>query len=347
MKTIDATVDSGTLVKQRGGLIFRIVPTVWVGIPLLLVISGLASFSLSNYSIFILNTCLLASMGALALNVQLGTTGQVSMGNSAFLAVGAFGTVIAGRAGVGWPWDVLVGAVVAALAGLIIGVPALRLKGLYLSLATIAAFFIVYFLCSQYQKNTTGEGGFTLPPVLTGPTYRYSQLSWTWLLTVILCVLVLGASLMTKGKTGRALRIIRDHQLAAPAFGVRVVRYKLLVFGLGFGIIGLQGGLAAHYLATLTINSFTLTLAISYLAMVIIGGLDSVAGAVLGAVVVTVLPALTTNLLQRGGGSSVAGPQISLIVYGLLVIVFVTSSAGGIAGWLRSSWRLLERRIAR
>jgi len=162
-------------------------------------------------------------------------------------------------------------------------------------------------------------------------------------------VVIIGASVITKGKVGRSLRIIRDHELAAPAFGVNVTRNKLIVFGLGFAVIGLQGGLTAYYSGLVTIDSFTLLLTIQYLAMVIIGGLDSIPGAVIGAFIVTILPTLITNLLSSslGAAATVKGPQIATIVYGVLVIIFVTSSAGGIVGWTRSIQRLILRKMDR
>jgi branched-chain amino acid transport system permease protein len=321
---------------------------LWGGLLLLAVVTVVVTQALSDYNIFLYNTCLLVAMGAIALNVQLGTAGQVSLGNGAFLAVGAFVTAALSRAGIGFPWSVLIAAVVSGAAGLLIAIPALRLKGLYFALATVSAFFIVYFFCNSYQTNTVGESGFSFAPVFPALSYHGVQTAWAWLLTGVLAVVVIGASVMTKGKTGRSLRIIRDHELAAPAFGVRVVRAKLLVFGLGFAVIGLQGGLTAYYTGLVTVDSFTLTLSVQYLAMVIIGGLDSIPGAVIGAAIVTILPTLTTNLMQGSlSNATVQGPQIAVVIYGALVIVFVTSSAGGIAGWARSVRQLAARRLGR
>jgi branched-chain amino acid transport system permease protein len=324
------------------------VASVWVGLLLLVLATAIVSQTMSDFNIFVFNTCLLASMGAIALNVQLGTTGQVSLGNAAFLAVGAFTTAALSDAGIGFPWSILVAAVISGAVGLVIAVPALRLRGLYFALATVSAYFIIYFFCNRYQTSTVGEAGFQFPPVFTA-SYHDLQAMWAWLLTAVLAVVIIGASVITKGKVGRSLRIIRDHELAAPAFGVNVTRNKLIVFGLGFAVIGLQGGLTAYYSGLVTIDSFTLLLTIQYLAMVIIGGLDSIPGAVIGAFIVTILPTLITNLLSSslGAAATVKGPQIATIVYGVLVIIFVTSSAGGIVGWTRSIQRLILRKMGR
>ena len=324
------------------------VTSLWGGLLLLVVATVIVSQVMSDYNIFVYNTCLLASMGAIALNVQLGTTGQVSLGNGTFLAVGAFITAALSNAGIGFPWSVLVAAVASGAAGLLIAVPALRLKGLYFALATVSAFFIVYFICNSYQTDTVGEAGFSFASVFPTLSYHGVQTTWAWLLTGVLAVVIIGASVMTKGKVGRSLRMIRDHELAAPAFGVNVVRSKLLVFGLGFAVIGLQGGLTAYYSGLVTVDSFTLTLTIQYLAMVIIGGMDSIPGAVIGAFIVTILPTLTTNLLQGSlSNATVQGPQFAVIIYGALVIIFVTSSAGGIVGWVRSIRQMALRKLGR
>jgi branched-chain amino acid transport system permease protein len=322
--------------------------SLWGGVLLLILVTVIVGAAMSDYNIYVYNTCLLAAMGAIALNIQLGTAGQVSLGNGAFLAVGAFTTAALSQTGIGFPWSVLIAAVASGAAGLLIAIPALRLKGLYFALATVAAFFIVYFICNNYQTSTVGEAGFSFPSVFPTSSYHGVQTSWSWLLTGILAVVIIGASVMSQGKTGRSLRIIRDHELAAPAFGVNVVRSKLLVFGLGFAVIGLQGGLTAYYTGLVTVDSFTLTLSIQYLAMVIIGGMDSILGAIIGAFIVTILPTLTTNVLQGTlSNATVQGPQIAVIIYGALVIFFVTSSAGGIVGWGRSIRRRAVQKLAR
>ncbi|MTD55445.1 branched-chain amino acid ABC transporter permease [Amycolatopsis pithecellobii] len=320
----------------------------WVGIPLLLLITGLAVLILPNYTLYVFNLCLLASMGAVALNLQMGTTGQVSLGNSAFLALGAFTAAGVVRSGFGFPGDVIVAVVVAGVIGLLIGFPAVRLKGLYFALATVSAYFIVYFFCSEFQRATVGEAGFRLPTaMLRGEFPRDTTMRWSWLLTGVVCVVVLLCSVLSRGKSGRALRMVRDHERAAPTFGISAMRSKLLVFGVGFGIIGLQGALAAHYAQFATVSSYTLLLTVQYVAMVVIGGPDSIAGTIVGAFFVTCLPVLATAVLRGSIGSSATtlGPQIALILYGVLVILVVTRMPGGIAAGLRRAYRIARHHV--
>jgi branched-chain amino acid transport system permease protein len=124
----------------------------------------------SSYAIFVLDTILLSAIGAMALDLLMGTGGQVSIGNAAFLAGGAFATVWASRAGVPFPFDVIIAGIVCAVGGLIVGLPALRIRGMYLALATLAAFYLADFIGQKYQSDTVGAAGFLLKPCSPGPS---------------------------------------------------------------------------------------------------------------------------------------------------------------------------------
>ncbi len=294
-----------------------------------------------SFNLFLFNSCLLACIGAIGLNVLMGTAGLVSMGNAAFLAVGAFSTVFFIRAHVPFPVNVLGGAVISAIFGLAFGVPALRLRGLSLALATLAAHFIVVYLGNEYEGRVPGarDAGFIFPSLFLSHGLVAQQQYWAWLLFGVVSATILVSSALTRAKTGRAWRLLREHEGVAAAMGVSVVRYKLQAFVVSSFLIGLEGGLTALLSGSVTTDAFTLLLAITYIAMILIGGLDSIAGAVIGAFIIASLPILAPRWVGHIIGPSqgaLKGPQIAQIVYGVLIIFFITRSPNGIVGWTRA-----------
>jgi branched-chain amino acid transport system permease protein len=288
----------------------------------------------SSYSIYIVDTILLSAIGAMALDLLMGTGGQVSIGNAAFLAGGSFATVWASRAGAPFPLDVIIGGAVCAAAGLIVGLPALRIRGMYLALATLAAFYLAYFVGLKYQDNTVGAAGFFLKPVFTG-TIGQQSASWAWLLFGVVVATMILISWLRSGRSGRAWRMIRDHEIAASAMGIPVARYKLALFVISSAIIGIQGGLTAHFTGTVSYDSFTLTLSISVIAMILIGGLDSQAGPLIGAAVVTTMPIFVPdviNLFVSSSNASQDASNYSEVVYGLLIMIFMIKAPKGLVG---------------
>jgi branched-chain amino acid transport system permease protein len=300
-----------------------------------------------SFYLYVYNTGLLTLIGVLALNLLMGTAGQVSVGNAGFLAVGGFVTVAALRAGVPFPADVVVAVVVSGAVGVLAGIPAIRLKGLYLALSTLAAFYLILDLATRYQDNTVGSTGFIVPTLFASAGSTSAQRYWAILLTgvSVACLCIVAA--LTRGMLGRGWRLLRDHPAAAAPLGIPATKYKLLAFAVSSAMIGLQGGLLAHFTGDVTTDNYTLSLAITYLAAVLIGGQDSLAGSIVGAALITSLPYLTPNivLLVAGSAQSVEyGAQYSEILYGLLIIIFVTLSRDGIVGWVRVADRRLRQR---
>jgi len=313
----------------------------WFGVLALGLITLLITSTQATLNVYILNSVLLAMLGAIALNVLMGTAGQPSIGNAAFLAVGGFVTMFLIYEEIAvFPWTVVIAALVSVVVGLVIGLPALRLQGLHLILATLAMHFIVIFFATRYQQNTVGASPFVTRPEFADLGRDGMQVRWAWLLFAIVAVVVLAASRLVRERSGRAWRLVRDHELIAPTLGIRPTRYKLVAFALSSGLIGVQGALLAHFTGSVTVEAFTLALAIQYLAMVLIGGLDSIPGAMIGAAIVVYIPNKMPDLVGIVIGTenaAVKGPQISLILYGILIIVFITSSPQGVIGWLRGS----------
>jgi branched-chain amino acid transport system permease protein len=235
---------------------------------------------------------------------------------------------------------------------MIVGIPALRLRGLHLALATLAAFFIVTYLATEYQSKAKGDnsGGFVISPLFQSKGLVGGQKYWAITLLVLTAVLVVALNRLVQYRSGRAWRMIRDHELAAPALGIAVTRSKLSVFALTSALIGLEGGLVAHFTGSVDVDEFTLALAISYIAMIVVGGLDSIIGALLGAGIITAFPTVVPKIMgafigsQRAASTSAA---LSEIGYGLLVVVFVTSSPRGVVGWFARAKNRLPALMAR
>jgi branched-chain amino acid transport system permease protein len=295
----------------------------------------------TSYSLFILNSILLAIIGSSALNLLQGTAGQISIGNGAFLCVGAFASVVALRSGIGYPYDLLFAIVVGALLGALVGLPAIRIRGFYLAFATLAAQFIFTQLAETYQTHEVGSSGFIVPLQFTSETLEGQQRSWAYVLVGFAIVTLIIVRWLTTFRLGRAWRLIRDHETIAPSLGIPVTQYKLAAFMISSALISLEGGLTAHLSGYVSSDSFTLALAISYLAMVMIGGQDSIMGSVIGAIVVTSLPYVTENVMSGVASNSQYAPQFSEILYGGLIVVFIVFSTAGIAGWFRKGFDLV------
>jgi branched-chain amino acid transport system permease protein len=311
-------------------------------------LTGWAVLHLTSFRLFIYNGILLAMVGAVALNLLMGVAGQASIGNAAFLAVGGFSTVVFERAGLNPVLGIVAAALVAAAVGLVVGLPALRIVGIYLVLATLAAHFIVLFFAERYQTDEKAVAGFQVAPFFHGHGQLAEQRSWAWLLTGLVGIVVIIVALVSHGRAGRAWRMVRDHEIAAPALGIEVRHFKLSAFVLSSAIIGMQGAFAAHLTSSVSSDSYTLAIAIAYIAMIVIGGLDSIPGALLGAVIITWLPTLIPVVVERvtgsAGSSSIHAPRIAQIVYGLFIVVFVTLSSGGIVGWFKTARRRIHAR---
>jgi len=269
----------------------------------------------------------------LSLNLIVGYTGLPALGHAAFSCIGAYtSSLLALNMGVS-PWmGLLIGACVAALSGIIIGYPAVRLKGDYLALATFGLGVIVYSVAKNWVSLTRGPMGL---PGIPGFSVFGFQLSgiWSYLLLVsafvIVTVFVIGR--IVNSPFGRILRSIREDEIASEALGKDTTRYKLLVFIIGAFFAGIAGSLYAHYITFIDPSSFTVMESITILLMVIFGGMGSIRGSIVGAVILVVLPELLRFL---GMPSSIAAPMRQMI-YGLLLVVLMIKRPQGIMGEYR------------
>lgn len=314
-----------------------------------------------------------AAVGAIGINLLTGATGQLSMGHAFFLAVGSYSYVYFssapghGLGGLGLPTPVaaVLAVLAAGVAGGVFSPIAGRLKGAYLGIATLALIFLGQHLLFNAAPVTGGYNGRPVPPMeLFGLVFAdspalvvaqvpFGALERLWFLG--LAVLV-GAALFARGvlagRPGRAMNTIRDHEIAAGVMGVPVARYRAGVFVLSSMYGGLAGVLLALVFQRTVPEYFGILLSLDYLAMIVIGGLGSVAGAVIGAVFVSLLPQLLTRysdalpLVAEPGAGGVSPAEAARILYGAAVVVIVLFLPGGLVSLTGRLRHGVNRRIA-
>ena len=293
---------------------------------------------LNSYWLGIVNTILIAVIGAVGLNILVGFTGQISLGQGGFLAVGAFtSALLSTRAGLPVPLSLIAAVLVTAAVGAMFGLPALRLKGLYLAIATLASQEIILFVVKRWGFLTEDKGYVDVPRlnILGWQIERETfETQWYWVLVPIAVLAVLAARNIFRTGLGRSFMAVRDQDIAAEAIGVNLTRAKVTAFAVSSGFAGLAGGLAANYTEIVTWERYTLDVSVLYLAMIIVGGLGSVAGSVYGAVFMMLLPPILTEV--AGKLESTAPflkdqlPAIKNAVFGLAIIVFLLVEPRGL-----------------
>ena len=293
-------------------------------------------FMASPYWLNLANQIAIATISAIGLNILVGYTGQISLGQGAFMAIGAYSTaLLTARLGLPFFISIPIACLITAGVGLIFGLPSLRLKGLYLAMATLAAQVIVEWLITHWTGLTGGTEAVVIPaPTLFGLRLN-TDFRFYWIAIATAGLTALFAANLFRSKVGRAFVAIRDQDIAAEVIGVDVFRYKLLAFATSSFIAGLAGAMLANYRTIISWERFTIETSIFYLAVIIIGGLGTVNGAFFGAAFMTLLPALINNL---GRGLQTAAPAIANLlpavqqgIYGLVIILFLIVEPQGLA----------------
>lgn len=296
-------------------------------------------FIMDNYWMSVINGILIAVIGAVGLNILVGYTGQISLGQGGFLAVGAYTSVIlSDRIGLPTPLAIAFAVLMTAVVGAFFGLPGLRLKGLYLAIATLASQKIIEFVIRRWDWLTDGRGyinvdRFEVFGFRVGARDVFEQ-QWYAILLFFAVLAVLTARNLLRTGLGRSFMAVRDQDIAAEAIGVNLTRAKLTAFAISSGYVGLAGSLMAHYNEVVTWERFTLDVSILYLAMIIVGGLGSVAGAVYGAIFMSLLP-----VLIRGWANDLSGvapflsdqlPAVQNAAFGLVIILFLIFEPRGL-----------------
>lgn len=314
----------------------RPMPAQKIRLVVIIAFALLLPFVASPYQLTLANQIGIASIGAIGLNILVGFTGQISLGQGAFMAVGAYASgLLAARLGLPWWLSIPLACLITALVGAIFGVPSLRLKGLYLAIATLAAQQIIQWLITHWNALTGGVEALNVPPTTLFGLSLNTDFRFYWIILVCLTGTILVTVNLMRSKTGRAFVAIRDQDIAAEVMGVNIFRYKLLAFAISSFFVGLSGALIAHWRLIVNYERFTIETSIFYLAIIIIGGLGSVSGSIYGAIFMTLLPAVLTNVGRSLGGlipnmDSII-PFLQQAVFGLVIILFLIFEPEGIA----------------
>jgi len=320
---------------------------LWIG---LFVLFGVLPVITGPYLIYVLNMIGIVSIAAMGLNILIGYTGQISLGHGAFFGVGAYGGAILATS-LGFPFwiAVPVAGVITALVGMVFGIPSGRLKGLYLTIATLAGQFIIEYILVHWETLTRGTMGITLPTATIFGIELTSDRSFFYVIYICLvCITLLTVNIM-RTKYGRAFIAIRDNDRAAEGMGIPIFYYKLLSFGISSFYAGIAGAIWAFYMISITTEPFTLGLSVEYIAMVIIGGLGSIPGSIFGAIFITGLNEilrLVTDIFMNMGISTRFGLNLAAlreVAFGLAIVLFILFEPKGLAEiWriIRSNFRL-------
>jgi branched-chain amino acid transport system permease protein len=301
-------------------------------------------FFASGFQTLELAYALIFAIAILGLNLLTGFSGQISLGHGAFLAIGAFTTAIGmQRFGINYIATIPLAAVLCGLLGFAIGIPAARLEGIYLTLATFALGVATPDLLKKEASLTGGVKGIILPPV-TSPIGALGDDQYFYLLCLgIAVVLFWLAWSVLQGRTGRAWRAVADGELAAAAFGVDVSSYKTLAFALSAAYAGIAGSLYGLATAFVSSDSYSFQLSIVLFVGAVIGGIDTVAGAVIGGLANEFLPIYSQQLLlpiSKQFADAAPGA-----VQGVLLLLVMFLAPGGAAGLLRSGFGRTPRRL--
>jgi branched-chain amino acid transport system permease protein len=295
-----------------------------------IVIALALPFLLSNFRLFQFTLVFVNAIALLGLNILTGYNGQISLGHSAFYALGAYtSAIMIDKWNVPYALTIPVAGVLCLVAGFLFGIPALRLEGLYLALATFALSLAVPQILKYFEHWTGGSQGIVLskPDPPFGLPLTPDQ--WLYFMTLaVLAVLFWLAANLLAGRTGRAIVAIRDNHIAAQAMGIDTALYKSLTFGVSAAYTGVAGALSALAIAFVAPDAFNVFLSITFLVGIVVGGLASIPGAIFGAFFIQFVPNWAQDI-------SKAAPWA---IYGLFLIVFMYVMPLGIAGSLRLAW---------
>jgi branched-chain amino acid transport system permease protein len=315
---------------------------------------ALFPFLFKNYYVYVANYMAINVIVAIGLNILVGYTGQISLGHSGFFAIGAYGTlVLMSKVGLPFILALPAAALATALFGFLIGFPALRLEGPYLSIATLGFGLTITRVIGRIEFFG-GRQGLHAPELTIGPWHLNTDRDFYYLLITLTVILTVAARNIIKTKVGRAFIAIRDADIAAETMGVNLMYYKTLAFAVSAFYTGLAGGLYAFVLRFIEPELFGLLMSILFLAMVVVGGLGSIFGAIAGACLLSYLDLELRNILSipyvglwlealsKSYFSITGVSNIQFILYGLIMVLIMLFEPLGLYGfWIRTKiyWR--------
>ena len=295
--------------------------------------------ALSSYYLTLLSLVAIAIVGVLGLNILAGYTGQISICHAAFMSVGAYTAAnLANHFGLPFWITLPAGGALASLIGVVVGMPSLRIKGLYLAIATLAAQFIIEWIINHTPAISGGVQASieVARPSLFGWKFD-TPIKLSYFLLFFAVLAIIATQNLIRSRIGRAFIAIRDQDIAAEIIGINVYRYKLYAFAISSFYAGVTGVLYTYFLGIANYEQFQIVVSIDYLAMIIIGGLGSILGSILGAFFITLMP-IGLRLFMETFGTLVIPPellaqvisQLRLILFGGLIIVFLIVEPEGL-----------------
>ena len=280
---------------------------------------------LGKYSIFLLSLLAIYALVSLGLNLLMGYTGQIAAGHAGFLAIGAYVTAIF-TANFEWlpvPVTLLLAGTISGMIGFLLGIPILRLKGFYIAMATLAFGVVVSEVILQWSSVTGGDDGFSVPTARIGSFVFDSDLKLFYLIIPVTIIMTLLAKNLVNGYIGRAFIALRESEIAAQTIGVDLAKYKTIAFAISAFYTGVAGGLFAFLITYLSPDAFTIELSIDFIAMIVIGGMGSIIGSIVGAVILTGMQQVLAGL-----------QDLQILIFGLALIIFMIFMPKGIVGML-------------
>jgi branched-chain amino acid transport system permease protein len=318
----------------------KLFQTIWIRVWISFFLVMVATLPLwgNPYMIYLINLSCVAVVAALGLNLLTGFTGQISLGHAAFVAIGAYGTAILSTK-LGLPFWICLPAsgVMAALVGFGVGIPCLRLKGLYLAMATMAFGVVVDFVVITWTKVTRGVRGINVARVEIFGYSLDSDHKIYYFLLILTALAILAMKNLIRTRVGRAFIAIRDRDIAAEIMGVNITAYKVMAFTISSFFAGVAGAMYSYTMGYIHPEHFTLLLSIQYLAMIIVGGLGTILGSIFGAVFIILVPELIKSLSQLltllipalGGKYD---EEWNIAAFGLLIMIFLIFEPAGLNG---------------
>lgn len=287
------------------------------------VISAALSIALSgvnSYFLYVINLTLVNAIAAIGLMALSGVAGQMSLGTSALMALGAYGTGVAmTHAGLDYVSSAAIGATLSMVIGTALAAPALRLTGMHLAIVTLAFGVIVVQIIGKGGAWTGGMAGLSIPPVKVLGVAIGTEAQRLGVIAAVFCVVVVCVTSFLRLKPGRALLALRQQETTARALGINTSVYKSIAFAMSSFLAGLSGALYAMLKSFVSVDDFTIWNSIYFFVMICIGGMTSVTGAILGAVVITILPELLRGLNESANA-----------VFGLILMVTIIVLPGGL-----------------
>lgn len=313
---------------KHGGHVF------WYGVLMVLLLA--APWLLTEYSLAQLNLVLIYAIAGLGLMLLAGFTGQFSLGHAAFLGVGAYTQAYLVQAGVPFVLALAMSGMLSAFIGMVVGIPALRLKGIYLGMATLSFGFIIEEVFARWDSVTGGNAGKSVAAIRILGYDVGSGAGFYFVCLVVTVLCTLGILNLLRSPTGRAFVAIRDSEVSAQSMGIHLAYYKTISFSISAALAGMAGALYAHNLRFISPDQFNLLQSIDLLLMIVIGGLGSVHGVFFGAIFLIILPqgiSLSKEFLPAFIGQA---PGLKSVIYGGVLIAFVLFEPMGLYGrWLK------------